>query len=109
VSLADFLSKAEREERFDGEFRTGVVLSLDCRKFLRVNYDKLALVACVEPYPVLLLINTETPAVYGRKPAYEARQLPLSVADYDFLNGIQSLTARQPGKIFRKPKSNDKW
>ena len=96
VSLADFLSETEREEYFEEQFKTGVVLSLDCRRFLRVNYDKLVLVACVEPYPILLLINTETPAIYGRKPAFEARQLLLSVTDYDFLKWDSKLDCTKP-------------
>jgi hypothetical protein len=96
VSLADSLSDREREQYFDEKFRTGVVLSLDCRKFLSVNYDKLALVVCVEPYPILLLINTETPKIYGQRPVFEARQLQLFAADYDFLKWDSKLDCTTP-------------
>lgn len=101
MTLADHLSVEEREERFEEQFKPGLVLYLRC-PFLPLHYDKFLLLVCVAPCPILLFINAEILEMYERRPAHKARQLPIIASEYDFLTQDSFIDCTTPILNFSK-------
>lgn len=101
MSLADYLSDEDRAARFEEQFKPGLVLYLRC-PFLDLHYDKYLLLVCVEPCPILLFINAEILAMYERRPAHKARQLPLLLSEADFLTQDSFIDCTTPILNFSK-------
>jgi hypothetical protein len=82
--LGDHFPLDDRKNHIGRELRPGTVLYLDAG-FTNPPKPKFAVVACLKPTPVLLLINSEINPNVERDPARAGCYLALAASDYPFL------------------------
>lgn len=84
MSLADFFSPEQRLEFFNRSFYAGQVFYLYC-SFTTPPKDKYLLLACVNPRPLFLVINSEINDFVMKRPHLRERQVLIKAEDYSFL------------------------
>lgn len=85
MSLADFFSPEQRLEFFSRNFHAGQVFYLFCG-FTTPPKDKYLLLACVNPLPLFLVINSEINDFKLKRTHLRERQVLIKTEDYTFLN-----------------------
>jgi hypothetical protein len=83
--LGDGFPLEHRKEHVEGALRPGMILYLDAA-FTDPPKPKYVLVACLEPTPVLLLINSRLNPNVESDPARAGCHLRLNASDYPFLD-----------------------
>ncbi len=82
--LGDHFPLGDREDDVGRELRPGMVLYLDAA-FTNPPKPKYVLLACLDPRPVVLVINSQVNPNVESDPARAGRHVKLSAADYAFL------------------------
>ena len=84
-TLGDHFPLEDRQEHIRSELNPGKILYLDAA-FTDPPKPKYVVLACVQPKPVLLLINSRVNPNVERDPSRAGRHLRLSASDYAFLS-----------------------
>jgi len=82
--LGDHFPREERTKFFRNGFRPGRIYYLHCT-FTRPRKNKFVLVACVDPEPVVLLINSRVNEFVQRRPPLARCQVAIDEASHGFL------------------------
>ncbi|HKV37599.1 MAG TPA: hypothetical protein VJX67_00190 [Blastocatellia bacterium] len=84
--LADYFSDGEKLESFQRQFVAGLVLYLHCDFIKKAYQDKFLLLACVNPAPLYLVINSEPAAFIRANKALLDCQVCITKNDHSFLD-----------------------
>ncbi len=93
--LGDHFPPEEKRRHIRRQLRPGLVLFLDC-DFTTPPKPKFVVLVCVQPRPVLFVVNSVVSPYIRARPHLLACQVRLSKSDYPFLARDSYLDCSQP-------------
>jgi hypothetical protein len=101
MGFGDLFSIGERTDSFNRQFIAGAVCKLFC-DFTVPPKEKLLVVGCVSPHPLLLVINSEINEFYRRRQHLFDRQVKILADEHDFLDHDSFVDCAQTIEAFSK-------
>jgi hypothetical protein len=101
MGLGDSFSASDRIESFARQFTAGAVCNLFCG-FTVPPKEKLLVVGCVLPHPLLLVINSEINPYYRKRQHLLDRQVKILAAEHSFLNHDSFVDCSQAVEVFSR-------
>jgi hypothetical protein len=101
MGLGDLFSVGERIESINRQFIAGAVCKLFC-DFTVPPKEKLLVVGCVSPHPLLLVINSEISEFHRKRQHLFDRQVKILADEHDFLNHDSFVDCTQTIEAFSK-------